>query len=192
MTPRFFRNAKAFHDWLDRHHATDKELIVGFHKKDSGKPSITYQEALDEALAYGWIDGVRRSVDTDSYSIRFTPRKPRSIWSAVNVKRVGELIEAGRMTDAGMAAFAKRDEKRTAIYSYERETAKLSAAETKAFKADKKAWEFFEAQPPGYKRLMTHRVVSAKKPETRARRLEMLMEYSRNGTRIPLMGPKKS
>jgi uncharacterized protein YdeI (YjbR/CyaY-like superfamily) len=148
---------------------------------------MTYPEALDEALAFGWIDGVRRRVDDRVYTIRFTPRKPTSIWSAVNIKRVGELTSAGRMTDAGLAAFAKRDEKRSAMYSYERQHAKLDTAATNAFKADKKAWTFYQSQAPGYQRTSTHWVMSAKRPETRERRLATLIDYSRRGERIPML-----
>src|SRR6476646_8964125 len=123
MKPRFFATPLPFHNWLARNHDSEKEILVGFHKKTSGKKSITYSEALDEALAFGWIDGVRKSLNDDSYTIRFTPRKARSVWSAVNVKRAKELEAVGRMMEPGRAAFARRDEKRTAIYSYERQTA---------------------------------------------------------------------
>src|SRR5262249_8271515 len=125
MNARFFRTAAAFHTWMAKNHKTKTELLVGFYKKNSGKPSITYSEALDEALAFGWIDGIRRGVDDVSYTIRFTPRRATSIWSAVNIKRVGELTAGGRMQPAGLDAFAKRNPKRSAIYSYERTAATL-------------------------------------------------------------------
>ena len=140
MKPTFFKTPAAFRAWLQKHHAVERELLVGFCKRGSGKPSITWPESVDEALAFGWIDGVRRRVDDEVYTIRFTPRKPTSTWSAVNIKRVGELTAAGRMAPAGLAAFEKRDEKRSAIYSYERETATFDAASLKEFRSDKKAW----------------------------------------------------
>src|SRR5204863_6488223 len=147
---------------------------VGFYKTNSGKPSISYQGALDEALAIGWIDGVRRGIDAQSYSIRFSPRKPRSIWSNINIKRVGELIAASRMRPEGLAAFERRDQKRSGIYAYEREHAAFSPAEVKTLAADKKAQAFFSQTPPYYRRTATHWVVSAKRPETRARRMATL------------------
>jgi uncharacterized protein YdeI (YjbR/CyaY-like superfamily) len=191
MKPTFFNSGAEFRGWLERHHRDAAELSLGFYKKVSGKPGISYQDALDEALAFGWIDGVRRSLDSDSYTIRFTPRKARSIWSAVNIKRVGELMAADRMTEAGLAAFAKRDEKRSAIYAYERKAAELDAGAMKQFKADKKAWTFFRAQAPWYQRTSTHWVVSAKRPETRARRLEILVAYSHDEERLPQLTPPR-
>ena len=166
--------------------------MVGFHKKNSGKASITYQEALDEALCFGWIDGVRRNLDVSSYTIRFTPRKPKSVWSAVNARRAHELIAEGRMTPPGLAAFAKRDEARARQYSYERENVAFDAASEKAFQANKPAWEFFRAQPQGYQWLHTWWVMSAKKEETRARRLAVLIEASAEGRRLdPMTSPYK-
>ena len=185
MKPRFFAKVDGFRSWLEKHHETETELLVAFYKKGSGKPSITYQEALDEALIVGWIDGIRRRLDEQSYTIRFTPRKARSIWSLVNIKRVNELTAAGRMHANGLAAFAKRDEKRSAIYSYERGGAVLEGDALAALKADKKAWKFYEAQAPWYKRTAAHWVTSAKKPETRVKRLTTLIECSRKGERIP-------
>jgi len=191
MKPTFFKSGAQFRAWLEQHHRDTTELLLGFYKKDSAKKGITYQEALDEALAFGWIDAVRRALDGDSYTIRFTPRRPRSIWSAVNIKRVGELTAAGRMADAGVAAFAKRDEKRSAIYAYERAVAELDAASAKQFKADKKAWAFYRAQAPWYQRTSTNWVVSAKRPETRARRLATLIAYSHDQERMPLLTPPR-
>jgi uncharacterized protein YdeI (YjbR/CyaY-like superfamily) len=183
--PRFFRTAASFREWLGKHHATKTELLVGIHKKGSGKASLTYPEALDEALTFGWIDGVRKSFDADSYTIRFTPRRARSIWSNVNVKRVNELIAAGRMKPAGMAAFARRDEKLTGVYSFEREAAQFGVEQLQALSADVKAQAFFEAQPPGYRRLCAFWVMSAKKAETRERRMGTLIAHSRKGERLP-------
>lgn len=191
MSAVFFKTAAAFRVWLARHHDSAKELLVGIHKVGSGRQSITYQEALDEALAFGWIDGVRRRLDDESYSTRFTPRKATSIWSAVNIKRVKELEAAGRMEPAGLAAFAKRDEKRSAIYSYEREAAALDAKALKTFAADRKALEFYERQAPWYRRTTAHWVISAKRPETRDQRLRTLIDYSARGERIPMLTPPK-
>jgi uncharacterized protein YdeI (YjbR/CyaY-like superfamily) len=188
MKPRFFRTPDEFHVWLTKHHATRTELLVGFRKKGSKRASLTYPEALDEALAFGWIDGVRRSIDDASYTIRFTPRRPTSIWSAVNIKRVRELKGAGRMQPAGLAAFEKRDPKRSAIYAYERESAKallLDDDAMAAIKADAKAWAFFDAQAPWYKRNCAHWIVNAKRADTRATRLATLIECSRKRARIP-------
>src|SRR6266853_1634998 len=179
MKPRFFKTPSTFRKWLAANHAKSKELWVGFYKKGSGKPSITSPESVDEALCFGWIDGVRKRIDDISYVIRFTPRKPSSIWSAVNVKRVAELTALGLMQPEGISAFEHRKEARSGIYSYEQKTAaRLDDADEKRFRANKKAWEFFQAQPPGYRRLMIWRVVSAKKVETRAKRLEVLIAGS--------------
>ena len=190
----FFKTSTAFRAWMSKNHAKTPELLVGFHKVDSGLRSMTYHEALDEALAFGWIDGVRRRIDEFSYSIRFTPRRARSIWSKVNIKRVGELIAAGRMAPPGLAAFEGRDVKRSGVYSYESNGSANPAdvfgdPELTAFKANKKAWAFFEAQAPYYKKLMVRRTMSAKREETRERRLAQLIDYSKRGERIPLLGP---
>jgi uncharacterized protein YdeI (YjbR/CyaY-like superfamily) len=188
VKPRFFRTAAAFHAWLEANHQTHAELVVGFYKRSSGNSSLTYPEALDAALIFGWIDGIRRRVDELVYTIRFTPRRPTSIWSAVNIKRVAELTAAGRMQPAGLAAFEKRDPKKSAIYTYEREAARQLLLDDDAMasiKADKKAWAFFDVQAPWYKRNCTHWVMNAKRPETRAKRLATLIECSRQGRRIP-------
>jgi uncharacterized protein YdeI (YjbR/CyaY-like superfamily) len=193
MSATFFKTSRAFRTWMDKNHATTDELLVGFHKVVSGRPSVTYQEALDEALAFGWIDGIRRRIDEVSYSIRFTPRRARSIWSNVNIKRVGELIAAGRMAPAGVAAFERRDAKRSGVYSYEstalRPPDELGEMELGNFKSRKRAWDFFEAQAPYYKKLMAKWVMTAKRDETREKRLAQLIDYSKRGERIPLMGP---
>jgi uncharacterized protein YdeI (YjbR/CyaY-like superfamily) len=182
--PRFFASAAAFRRWLAAHHARVRELWVGFHKKDSGRPSVTYPEALDEALCFGWIDGVRKNVGATSYTIRFTPRKVDSFWSVVNTRRVAALRKAGRMAAPGLAAFSRRDRSRTKRYSYERGAARLTPAEQRRFKAEAKAWAFFRAQPPGYQRLATWYVASAKKDETRRKRLEILMASAARGKRL--------
>ena len=182
---KYFRSGGEFRAWLESNHDRASELLLGFYKKSASKTGITYPEALDEALAFGWIDGVRRGVDEERYTIRFTPRKARSIWSNVNVKRVGELIAAGRMRDPGLATFAKRDAERSGIYSYEREPVELDGAAMEALKADRAALAFHEKQPPAYRRLVAHWVMRAKKPETRARRLQVLIANAREGKRIP-------
>jgi uncharacterized protein YdeI (YjbR/CyaY-like superfamily) len=180
--PLFFPTPEKFRAWLQKNHDRRTELLVGFYKKGSGKPSITWPEAVDEALCFGWIDGVRRRIDDESYSIRFTPRQKRSTWSAVNVKRASELIEAGLMHPAGIAAFERRSADNSGIYSYERrKAAQLEPAQEKQFRADKSAWTYFQSQPPGYRRTAIHWVVSAKKEETRARRLATLIEESARG-----------
>jgi uncharacterized protein YdeI (YjbR/CyaY-like superfamily) len=184
---KFFNSAAEFARWLAAHHGKARELLVGFHKRGSRRGGIAYQEALDQALAYGWIDGVRRRVDAHAYTIRFTPRKKGSFWSAVNTKRVGELIKAGRMKAPGLKAFRERDPARTRTYSYEREHLTLDARCLRALRADRKACAFFDALPPGYKRIVIFWVMSAKREDTRARRLAHLIERSRAGSRIDLL-----
>ena len=183
--PRFFATPAEFRAWLKEHHATEPELSVGFHKKGSGKASITWPEAVDEALCFGWIDGVRHRIDDDSYRIRFTPRKPKSTWSAVNLERVAALTKLGRMRAAGLRAFANRIEAKTAIYAYEqRENAALDREDEAQFQANPGAWKFFEAQPAWYRKQMAWWVVSAKREETRVKRLASLIETSERGRRL--------
>jgi uncharacterized protein YdeI (YjbR/CyaY-like superfamily) len=184
--PRFFATAAAFRAWLDAHHERETELLVGFHKVGSGKPSMTWPESVDEALCYGWIDGVRRSLGDDSYTIRFTPRRLGSIWSNVNCAKVAALIETGRMMPAGLAAWERRDAVKSGIYSFERNNPVAFDEEAeRRFKRSRRAWTYFQAQPPGYRRLATHFVTSAKRPETRERRLSVLIEFSARGERLP-------
>jgi uncharacterized protein YdeI (YjbR/CyaY-like superfamily) len=185
MRPKFFRTADSFRRWLERNHDAAQELWVGFYKKGSGKPSITYPEAVDEALCFGWIDGVRRSLDEDSYVNRFTPRTKTSSWSAVNIKRAKELIEMGRMTPAGLDAFEKRSEELSAIYSYERQNAVLPRKFEKQIRANKKAWAFFADQPASYRKAVTWWIISAKKEETQLKRLAKLIEDSENKRTVP-------
>jgi|SRR5579872_1445829 len=178
-TPKFFPTLEDWRAWLEQNHASEQELWVGFYKRDSVRLSITWPESVDGALCFGWIDGVRKSLDAASYKIRFTPRKPRSTWSAINIKRATELKSMGLMHAAGSAAFGKRDSNRSAIYAYEqRKTAKLPAEYEKQFRANKTAWRFFTSQPPWYQRTATYRVVSAKKEETRLKRLATLIKDS--------------
>lgn len=183
--PTFFAAPEDFRRWLERHHGTENELLVGFHKKATGKPSMTWPQSVDEALCFGWIDGIRRSHGEESYTIRFTPRRPRSIWSAVNTRRAQELIALGRMRPPGLAAFQARDPKRSGLYSFEqREHAKLDASATKRFRSNRKAWAYFMAQPPGYRKIAVFWVTSAKREDTRDRRLQILIDDSAAGRRI--------
>ena len=187
----FFETPTKFRKWLDRNHASVQELWVGFYKRDSGRASITWPEAVDEALCYGWIDGVRKSIDDVSYTIRFTPRKPKSIRSLVNIRRVNELTKVGRMMPRGLAAFETRDEERAKKYSYENRPRALGDPYEKKFQAKKKAWEFFQAQPPWYRRTSSFWVISAKQEETRLRRLEQLIACSAKGEWLPGLISKK-
>ena len=182
--PRFFETPGDLRRWLEQNHATAKELWVGYHKKHTRRPSITWPESVDEALCFGWIDGVRYRVDEDCYRIRFTPRQPRSIWSNVNVKRVAQLKKLGRMAPAGLAAFAKADPERAGVYAFEQRNVRLGAAFEKQFKANKKAWGFFNAQAPSYRRVAAWYVMSAKKEETRHRRLATLIAQCAAGRRL--------
>jgi uncharacterized protein YdeI (YjbR/CyaY-like superfamily) len=193
MKPTFFTAPAELREWLAQHHDKRDELWVGFHKKSSGRPSITWPEAVDQALCFGWIDGVRKSVDEDRYTIRFTPRKARSTWSAVNIKRAEELTRQGLMHPAGVEAFKRRTQDRSGIYSYEqRRAAKLGKDFEQRFRANEKAWEFFQAQPPSYRTTAIWWVVSAKKEETRRKRLLTLIQDSQEGHRIPpLTGPPR-
>ena len=185
MKPTFFARPAAFRAWLKKYHKSADELLIGFYKKDSGKPSITWPESVDEALCVGWIDGVRRRLDDEAYTIRFTPRRTGSIWSAVNIKRARELREAGLMRPAGLAAFEKRDEKKSAIYSYEqRTTTELDPVYEKKLRANKKAWAFFEAQPPWYQRQLRYYVMSAKNEATRLKRLQAKIDAFAKGSRV--------
>jgi uncharacterized protein YdeI (YjbR/CyaY-like superfamily) len=191
MKPTFFATSEEFRAWLVEHHATAAELWVGLYKKRSGRPSITWPEAVDEALCFGWIDSVRQSIDDESYMNRFTPRKPDSNWSAVNVRRVGELSKQRRMRAPGLKAFRERREDKTATYSYEqRHSVELPAAFEKRFRAKEEAWSWFQAQPDGYRATARYWVMSAKKPETRERRLATLIEDSAKGRRVPPLRPR--
>ena len=186
LNPLFFAESSELHAWFEKSHDKASEIWVGFHKKSSRKPSITWQESVDEALCFGWIDSVRRRVNDTSYTNRFTKRKARSTWSAVNIRRAEELIGLGRMQPAGIKAFEQRSDERSAIYSYEpRQSAKLSGAFEKQFRANRKSWKFFRAQAPWYQRVAAFWVVSAKKDDTRLKRLAKLIDDSQNGRTIP-------
>jgi len=191
--PTFFATPAAFRRWLEKHHESEPELLVGFHKKGSGKPSITWPESVDEALCFGWIDGIRRRIDDDSYSIRFTPRRPDSIWSKVNFNRMGELTAAGRVHPAGLAAFAKRSADKTGVYSYEhqrRPEVPLAPAYEKQLRKDKAAWKYWQDEAPWYRKIVTRWIMEAKKEETREKRLRELIELSAAGRRIKGVAPR--
>jgi uncharacterized protein YdeI (YjbR/CyaY-like superfamily) len=185
MKPIFFATPTEFRIWLEEHHDKSQEVLVGFYKRSSGRPSITWPEAVDEALCHGWIDGVRKGIDDVSYTIRFTPRKPRSNWSTVNINRVGELTRLGLMRPAGLKAFEERDLKKAGVYSYEqRKGSKLEPKYEEQMQANPKAWEFFQSQPPSYQQAASWWVISAKKEETRLKRLARLIEDSEHGRSI--------
>ncbi|MBI3567762.1 MAG: YdeI/OmpD-associated family protein [Gemmatimonadetes bacterium] len=183
--PVFFESPAAFRAWLHEHHARATALIVGFHKKATGKPTMTWPESVDEALCYGWIDGIRRSHDATSYTIRFTPRKAKSTWSAINIRRVGELTRLGLMTPAGTAAFARRDPERSEVYSFERRAKAFDADAERTLRRNAKAWAFWHAQRPSYRRTAAHWVMSAKRDATRASRLKTLVACSAKGLWVP-------
>jgi uncharacterized protein YdeI (YjbR/CyaY-like superfamily) len=186
VKPVFFATPAEFRAWLEEHHDTTQELWVGLHKRSSGKPSITWPEAVDQALCHGWIDGIRKSIDETSYMNRFTPRKRGSTWSAKNVKRMKELIRMGVVSPAGLKVFEERLQDKTGIYSYEqRNAARLDASQARRFRSNKKAWTFFEKQPPSYRQSAIWWVVSAKREETRLRRLAQLIDHSEHGRRVP-------
>ncbi|PJJ62941.1 YdeI/OmpD-associated family protein [Chryseobacterium geocarposphaerae] len=186
MSATFFPTPQDFRNWLEKNHQNEKELLVGFYKLGTKKPSMTWSESVDQALCFGWIDGVRKSIDEESYSIRFTPRKPTSIWSAINIKKIEDLTKAGLMTPQGLKAFELRKPERSAIYSHEKELATLYPDYEKQFKANKKAWEFFNNQAPSYKKVMLHWITSAKQEKTRLSRLEKTIRESEQGKRVLL------
>ena len=189
IAPRFFKTPAAFGAWLAKHHAARTELWVGLYKKHAAHRGMTYPDAVDEALCWGWIDGVMHRVDEDRVAQRFTPRKSKSTWSLVNLGKVRALISAGRMRAPGMAAFEAREAKRTGIYSFEQPTAAFSPAFAKRFRTAKKAWAWFAAQTPSYRKAATFWVEDAKRPETRERRLIELIEHSAEGRVVPRFVP---
>ena len=191
IDPVYFKTAAHLRRWLDRNHDKVRELWVGMYRKASGKGGITYREALDEALCFGWIDGVRKRFDAESFVQRFSPRTTNSYWSVVNTRRALELKAAGRMHRAGLAAFDRRDKAKTERHSFEREGARLDPASERRFRANPAAWAFFEAQAPSYRRVITHWVTSAKKEQTKERRLAALIEDSAAGRRTGLVAPKR-
>jgi uncharacterized protein YdeI (YjbR/CyaY-like superfamily) len=184
LNPKFFRTPSEFRNWLEKNHAKKRELWLGFYKKASNKASITWPESVDEALCFGWIDGIRKRVDEISYQIRFTPRRRGSIWSAINIKRARELTKQKRMRPTGLKAFATRTENRSGIYSYEQRRAELEEPYISRLKKNKSVWDFFQAQPPSYRKMMSWYIMSAKTEETRSKRLEKLMKASAKRKRL--------
>lgn len=183
--PRFFATPALFRAWLEKNHAKVDELLVGYYKKDSGKPSITWPESVDEALCYGWIDGVRRSLGAEAYTIRFTPRRRNSIWSAVNIKRVAELTSLKRMRKAGLDAFARRTDRKSGIYAYEQKhLAVFTPEQQKLLDGSAKARAFWDTLPPGYRRTIVFWATDAKKPETRLKRMQQLVAKLAKGVRV--------
>ena len=180
----YFATQAEFRSWFVKNHTSGVELWVGFYKKGSGIESISWPQSVDEALCFGWIDGIRKSIDVSRYTIRFTPRRPKSVWSAVNVRRVAELKKLARMRPAGLKAFRLGNQKKSRQYSYERENVKLPADLQKNLRANTRAWRFFENQPSSYKRVATWWLVSAKKDETKMKRLSQLIRDSAAGRRI--------
>jgi uncharacterized protein YdeI (YjbR/CyaY-like superfamily) len=190
--PRFFETQADLRRWLDKNHGGVAELWIGFWKAGSGKTGLTYEEAVEEALCFGWIDGLVKRFDERAYMQRFTPRRPKSIWSAINIAKIEALKKAGRMAAPGLAAYEARDPKRANLYSFENRDVALGAPFEKHFRAKAKAWKFFEAQPPGYKRLAAFWVMSAKKEETRERRFRRLLEDSARGLRVASITGEKT
>jgi uncharacterized protein YdeI (YjbR/CyaY-like superfamily) len=189
MKPTFFANQSELRKWFEKNHDKEQELWVGYYKTVSGKPGITWPQSVDEALCFGWIDGVRKSIDENSYVIRFTHRKPKSIWSAINIKKVEELTKRGLMHPAGIEAFNKRNEEKSRIYSFEQKNIQLDKKYEKQFKQNKKAWQFFQSQPPSYQRPAMWWVMSAKQETTRQKRLDELIKDSEAGQRISRLRP---
>ena len=184
MTLTYFATQQDFRNWLEKNYDKETELLVGFYKVDSGKPGITWPQSVDQALCFGWIDGIRKSVDSESYSIRFTPRKPKSTWSAINIRKVEEMNKLGLMLPAGLAAYEKRNELKSAIYSYENRPEKLTNEYELLFKSHSKAWEFFQSQPPSYQRTAIYWMMSAKQELTRQKRLNEMIADSENGLKV--------
>jgi uncharacterized protein YdeI (YjbR/CyaY-like superfamily) len=189
MTPIFFLGQSDLRKWFEKNHAKEKELWVGFYKTTSGKPSVTWPESVDQALCFGWIDGIRKSLGEDSYVIRFTPRKPNSIWSAINIKKVEELTKLGLMHPAGIDAFNKRDEKKSRVYSFEQKNIQFDKNFEKQFRQNKQAWKFFQSQPPSYQKPAVWWVMSAKQDATKQKRLATLIKDSEAGQKINRLRP---
>ncbi|MBF4467554.1 YdeI family protein [Flavobacterium sp. LC2016-12] len=184
MNPTFFSSQEKFRTWLEKHYETETELIVGFYRVSTKKPCMTWSESVDQALCFGWIDGVRKSIDEESYTIRFTPRKKSSIWSVINIKKVEVLTKAGLMKEAGIKAFELKSDERSKIYSHENEAYVLDPELEKQFKANKIAWEYFNNQAPSYKKVIIHVIMSAKQEKTRLSRLEKAIKFSEEQKRM--------
>ncbi|MDA1329807.1 MAG: bacteriocin-protection protein [Chloroflexi bacterium] len=189
-TPAFFATPEEFRAWLAEHHASQRQLLVGFYKVATDKPSISWEQSVDEALCYGWIDGARKRIDDEAYTIRFSPRRPDSFWSKKNIASMQRLIAVGRVQPAGLAVYQARKGQKSGAYSFEQDEApKLNAAQAKTFRVAKGAWEFFQDQPPGYRKTIIHWVTSAKQEKTQVRRLARVIEVSISGERVDLMDP---
>ncbi|MEI7725427.1 MAG: YdeI/OmpD-associated family protein [Bacteroidota bacterium] len=184
VQPVFFSTQSEFRNWLTQNHEKATELFVGYYKVGSGKPSMTWSESVDQALCFGWIDGVRKSIDHESYFIRFTPRKPKSIWSAINIKKIEVLTAQGLMKPSGLAAFRLREESKSKIYTYENEEVLLSDQYEKSFKKNLKAWSWFQTMPRSYKKPAINWVMSARQEATREKRLTELIRDSEAGQKI--------
>jgi uncharacterized protein YdeI (YjbR/CyaY-like superfamily) len=194
MKPTFFKGQNELRNWFEKNHNKEKEIWVGFYKKDSGKANYTWSQSVDQALCFGWIDGIRKSIDENSYMIRFTPRNPKSNWSTINIKKIKELTKLGLMDPAGVEAYKKREDKRSEVYSFEQDNVKLSKKYELIFKSSKKAWKFFQSLPPSTKKPSIWWVMSAKKEETKLRRLDILIKSSEKEEKIPplRLGKKKN
>lgn len=185
MEPKFFKTPADFRKWLEKHHETESELLVGFYKKGTGKQSITWPESVDQALCFGWIDGIRKSGDEESYHLRFTPRRPTSIWSAVNIAKMEKLLAGGQVWPMGKAAYEKRTESKSRVYAFEqKEDPVLPPEMEKRFKEESEAYEFFMKQAPSYRKAVLYGIVSAKKDETKESRFVKLLQASKDGKRI--------
>lgn len=184
MKPIFFKTQSELRKWFEKNHLSEPELILGYYKKGAGKETVSWSESVDQALCFGWIDSVRKSIDVESYQIRFTPRKPNSIWSNVNIKKIKELTDKELMLPIGIEAFNKRKENKSGVYAFENEEQQLHEAFEKQFKANKKAWDFFNQQPPGYKKIALHYVMTAKLEATRNKRFQDLIADSETGLRL--------
>jgi uncharacterized protein YdeI (YjbR/CyaY-like superfamily) len=194
MKPTFFKGQNELRKWFEKNHHKEKEIWVGFYKKDSGKANYSWSQSVDQALCFGWIDGIRKSIDENSYMIRFTPRNPKSNWSTINIKKIKELTKLGLMDPAGVEAYKKREDKRSEVYSFEQDNVKLSKKYELIFKSSKKAWKFFQSLPPSTKKPSIWWVMSAKKEETKLRRLDILIKSSEKEEKIPplRLGKKKN
>ncbi|MDH3492300.1 MAG: YdeI/OmpD-associated family protein [Acidobacteriota bacterium] len=191
QNPKFFSDQQQFREWLRKNHKIETELWVGYYKKGSGLPSMTWPESVDQALCYGWIDGLRKSIDEKSYKIRFTPRKPKSNWSPVNIKKVAELKRKRLMRKAGIAAYEKRGKTRPGFYSYEKASIEFDEIYKSQLKKNKRAWDYFHTSPQGYRRQVVRWIMSAKRAETQQRRLELLIKHSAVGEKLPQYDWKK-
>src|SRR3954467_12208731 len=187
MKPLFFSDQQKFRAWLKKNHNKETELLVGFYKVTRGKESMTWPQSVDQALCYGWIDGIRKSIDDEAYTIRFTPRKKNSIWSAINIKKMEELTQKGLMQPVGLAVFQHRKDAKSAIYSYEKPPVVLDKQFEKKFKANKVAWTYFQSKAPSYQKTSIAWVMRAKQESTRIRRLDTLIKDSEQGRRIKLL-----